>query len=56
MPNAHIQYDLHICNAFSVVRERYENKPIQYIENLISKNWKFSDKKNLIFFILLLKT
>ena len=27
-----------------------------YIKNFISKNWKFSDKKTLIFFIFLLKT
>ena len=28
----------------------------KYIENLISKNWKFSDKKTPIFFLFLLKT
>ena len=28
----------------------------KYIENFTSKNWKFSDRKTLIFFILLLKT
>ena len=39
------------------VRIHYENMPIQYyIEKLTSKNWKFSDNKTLIFFILLLKT
>ena len=30
--------------------------PFKYIENFISKNWKFSDKNSDIFFILLLKT
>ena len=28
--------------------------PFKYIENFTSKNWKFSDKKTLIFFIFLL--
>ena len=28
----------------------------KYIENFTSKNWKFSDKKTLIFFLFLLKT
>ena len=28
----------------------------KYIENFTTKKWKFSDKKNLIFFIFLLKT
>ena len=28
----------------------------KYIENFTSKNWKFSDKKLLLFFIFLLKT
>ena len=35
----------------------YEKMLIQmYIENFTTKNWKFSDKKTLIFFIFLLKT
>ena len=39
------------------IQAHYENMPIQiyrkYIENFASKNWKFSDKKALIFSFLL---
>ena len=28
----------------SYLHLHYENTPIKYIENFISKNWKFSDK------------
>ena len=28
----------------------------KYKENFISKNWKFSDEKTLVFFLFLLKT
>ena len=34
----------------------YENTPIQLYWNFTTKKWKFSDKKNLIFFIFLHKT
>ena len=33
-----------------------ETRLFKYIENFTTKNWKFSHKKNLIFFIFLLKT
>ena len=45
---------------FLTLRIKYwritKTRLFKYIENFTSKNWKFSDKKNLIFFIFLLKT
>ena len=41
-----------ICFLHPITKTRL----FKYIENFISKNWQFSDRKTLIFFIFLLKT
>ena len=45
-------YVNYVVRGFNITKTRL----YKYTENFTTKKWKFSDKKILIFFILLLKT
>ena len=54
--NLHLLYNYNYMYYMIKIVSFMQTRLFKYIENFTSKNWNFSDKESLIFFIFLLKT